>query len=171
MAELITNASTKPSVSASINGEEGEGARQCPPRHLHNTRKVEVELAIADRGNRQVWPTIWWKDVRVFGNDVLTNHVAVTHGGELLIPETSRGLPCWTARTGLVCYLAKTKFRSVLQDVRIIQTSSSRENQSICTGMAADPAQTRMLSNGSSAAGSPSSSEHSWPILFVQANG
>ena len=97
---------------ASINGEEGEaGAFKCPHGIFVDTRKVEAELYIADRGNRQVQVyDMEGRFKRAFGNHVLTSPCGfVTHGEELLIPELFARLAVLDGEDRLVCYLGENE--------------------------------------------------------------
>lgn len=92
----------------SINGEEGAaGAFKCPHSIFMDTRKAEVELYIADRGNRrvQVYDTEG-NYKRSFGADFLTSPCAFAVSGEhLIIPELRARVTILDSEDHLVGYL------------------------------------------------------------------
>ena len=92
----------------SINGEEGAaGAFKCPHSIFMDTRKAEVELYIADRGNRrvQVYDTEG-NYKRSFGADCLTSPCAFAVSGEhLIIPELRARVTILDQADRLVGYL------------------------------------------------------------------
>lgn len=92
----------------SINGEEGAaGAFKCPHSIFMDTRKAEVELYIADRGNRrvQVYDTEG-NYKRSFGAEFLTSPCAFAVSGEyLIIPELRARVTILDKADRLVGYL------------------------------------------------------------------
>ena len=92
---------------ASIDGEEGAGAFNCPHAIFVDRRRPEPELYIADRGNARV--QVYDLDgsfVRAFGPGFLSSpSVFVTHGDLMVIGELRARLAVLDADDHLVTYL------------------------------------------------------------------
>jgi hypothetical protein len=92
---------------ASINGEEGAGAFNCPHGIFIDRRKSEPELYVADRANARIQVyDLEDRFRRVFGPDFLTTPSAfVTHGGLMVIAELRARLAVTNLDDRLVGYL------------------------------------------------------------------
>lgn len=93
----------------SINGEEGEvGAFDCPHGLWTDTRRLNAELYIADRGNKrfQVY-SMDGKFKRSFGEDFLTSPDGASRYGAdgLLVPELFARITILDAEDNLACHL------------------------------------------------------------------
>lgn len=92
---------------ASINGEEGPGAFNCPHGIFIDRRKQETELYVADRANARVQVYgMEGRFKRVFGSDFLTTPSGfVTHGGLMIIAELRARLAVTDINDRLAGYL------------------------------------------------------------------
>jgi DNA-binding beta-propeller fold protein YncE len=96
----------------SINGVEGAaGLFKCPHAIFMDTRKLECELYIADRGNRRVQVyDVEGNFLRVFGEEILTSPCAfATAGDYLIIPELRGRVTVLDGQDRLVGYLGSNE--------------------------------------------------------------
>ncbi len=110
-ASLVHRFSETGKYIATISGEEGAGAFNCPHGIFIDRRGPDAELYVADRTNHRVQVyDLEGKFKRAFGSDFLSSPSGfVTHGNLLVVAELRARLAVLDKEDNLLCYLGETR--------------------------------------------------------------